>query len=48
MDLKQIAELFAEDIKKYVSLGGTLEDINATKVYELIDKHENKDTEEDK
>lgn len=45
-ELKQIAELFAEDIRKYVSLGGTLEDMDATKVYELIDKYEDEDIED--
>lgn len=42
-ELKGIAEEFAEDIKKYVELGGKLESISATIVYTLIDKKENKD-----
>lgn len=44
-ELKQIAELFANDILKYINLGGNIQDMNATKVYELITKSEteNKD-----
>ena len=45
-DIKQIALLFVEDIKEYISLGGTLDNLNATDVYTLIDKYENKDKED--
>ena len=45
-DIKQIALLFVEDIKEYISLGGKLDNLNATDVYTLIDKYENKDKED--
>ncbi len=35
-DLERIAKLFASDIKEYVSLGGNLNDLDASKVYSLI------------
>ena len=35
--LEEIAILFAEDLKKYIEKGGSLEDLDANKVYELID-----------
>lgn len=35
-DLEEIAKQFAEDIKEYVLLGGSLDDLDANKVYELI------------
>ncbi len=34
--LEQIAKQFANDIKEYVALGGTLNDLCASKVYGLI------------
>ena len=33
-ELEEIAKLFAEDIKEYVLRGGSLDDIDANKVYE--------------
>ena len=36
-ELEQIAILFAEDLKEYISKGGTLENLDANKVYETID-----------
>lgn len=35
-DLVRIAKLFAEDLKEYVALGGSLFELEASKVYELI------------
>lgn len=35
-DLERIAKQFANDIKEYVSLGGSLNDLCASKVYGLI------------
>ena len=32
-ELEQIARLFAEDIKKYIEGGGTLDDLDVNKVY---------------
>ena len=45
-DLERIMQLFAQDIKEYVSMGGSLEDIDSTKVYELIDKEKTSNTDE--
>lgn len=42
-ELEVIASMFVEDIKLYKKLGGNLKELDATKVYELIDKVENKD-----
>jgi len=33
-ELEEIAKLFAEDIKEYVLRGGSLDDLDANKVYE--------------
>ena len=35
-DLERIAKQFANDIKEYVALGGSLNDLCASKVYGLI------------
>jgi len=32
-ELEQIARLFADDIKKYIEDGGTLDDLDVNKVY---------------
>lgn len=32
-ELEQIARLFAEDIKKYIEQGGTLDDLDVNKIY---------------
>lgn len=39
-ELEQIARLFAEDIKKYIESGGTLDDLDVNKVYEDLNEDE--------
>ncbi len=36
-ELEKIARLFAEDIKKYIESGGTLDDLDVNKIYKDID-----------
>jgi hypothetical protein len=38
--LEQIARLFAEDIKKYIESGGTLDDLDVNKIYKDSDLNE--------
>ena len=42
--LKEIAMEFAYDIKEYIELGGSINNITASEVYKLIEEYESDDS----